>query len=162
MKMLMKTDYLLPHVFKKIGWCVFVPSALFLLFGHGMLSFWDDNLISFPTIILAGGGILGPLNFLKIQNTGMLNEILFCMALIGAYMICFSKRTVEDEFIQYLRTKSLVWALKLNTILLILYTWFFFGVVYYNLILVSTFSIFILFECRFQNELYKMRRKNKE
>ena len=158
----MKTDYLLPHVFKKIGWCVFVPSALFLLFGHGMLPFWDDNLISFPTIILAGGGILGPLNFLKIQNTGMLNEILFCMALIGAYMICFSKRTVGDEFIQYLRTKSLVWALKLNTILLILYTWFFFGVVYYNLILVSTFSIFILFECRFQYELYKTRKKNEE
>ena len=158
----MKTDYLLPHVFKKIGWCVFVPSALFLLFGHGMLPFWDDNLISFPTIILAGGGILGPLNFLKIQDTGMLNEILFCMALIGAYMICFSKRTVEDEFIQYLRTKSLVWALKLNTILLILYTLFFFGVVYYNLILVSTFSIFILFECRFQYELYKTRKKNEE
>ena len=158
----MKTDYLLPHVFKKIGWCVFVPSALFLLFGHGMLPFWDDNLISFPTIILAGGGILGPLNFLKIQNTGMLDEILFCMTLIGAYMICFSRRTVEDEFIRYLRTKSLVWALKLNTILLILYTLFFFGVVYYNLILVSTFSIFILFECRFQYELYKTRKKNEE
>ncbi len=158
----MKTDYLLPHVFKKIGWCVFVPSALFLLFGHGMLPFWDDTLISCPTIILAGGGILGPLNFLKIQNTGMLNEILFCMALIGAYMICFSKRTVGDEFIQYLRTKSLVWALKLNTILLILYTLFFISVVYYNLIFVSTVSIFILFECRFQNEMDRMRRKNKE
>lgn len=158
----MNTDYLLPHVFKKIGWYVFIPSALLLVFGYSLLNFWDDDLISFPTLILAGGGIFGQLDFIKIQNTGMLDEILFCMTLIGAYMICFSRRTVEDEFIQYLRTKSLVWALKLNTILVILYTWFFFGVVYYNLMLISTFSIFLLFECRFQHELYKMRKKNEE
>ena len=77
-------------------------------------------------------------------------------------MIAFSKNIVEDEYVEHLRMRSLVWALKVNTIFFIIFTWFCFGMVYITLLMLSMFSIFLLFHFRFLYELHKRRIGNEE
>ena len=163
----MKTDYLLPHIFRKIGWFVFIPCWVMIIVSWlGINNWFDDDWLSFVTLHIGNLGFFTPEqeghSFLYFAREDMFSEIIYCLAFVSLYMIAFSKEKVEDEYVEHLRMRSLVWALKVNTIFFIIFTWFCFGMVYVTLLLLSMFSIFLLSHFRFLYELHRRRIHNEE
>ncbi len=161
----MKHDYLLPHIFRKIGWLVFVPSlVVILLLITDSVPGLDDDLLAFPTFHLTSSEYLfgSGVSAFYFGTEGMLYELLVCLAFVSAYMICFSCEREEDEYVEHLRMRSLLWALKMNTILFLVFTWFCFGIGYMIMLVLSMFSIFFFFYFRFIYELHRTRRGDNE
>ncbi|GAB6983180.1 hypothetical protein [Prevotella dentasini] len=161
----MKRDYLLPHIFRKIGWTVFVPSlVVVLLLITDSVEWLQDDLLVLPTFHLTSSGHFfgSGVDAFRFGKEEMGYELMTCLALASAYMICFSREKVEDEFVEHLRMHSLLWALKMNTVLFMVFTWFCFGVGYMIMVVLSMFSIFFFFHFRFLYELHKMRRNGHE
>jgi len=161
----MKKDYLFPHYFKWIGWCLFLPFALAFFVGQGM-EVVDDDLISFPTLMIG----VGELDFFheegvsrglvaSINKEGMFDEICVVAMSLGLLFVSFARERDEDEYVEHLRLHSFAWAIKANTVLLILGTWFFFGGLYMWFILFWLISLFLIYIAKFQWELHLMRKE---
>ena len=161
----MKKDYLFPHRFKWIGWCMFLPFALLFFVGQGLFDFICDDLISFPTLIIG----VGELNFFHpenesmgliatIEREGMFDEICVVFMSLGLLFVSFARERDEDEYVEHLRLHSFAWAIKANTVLLILGTWFFFGGLYMWFVLFWLISLFLIYIAKFQWELRQMRK----
>lgn len=157
----MKSNYLFPAVMKKVGWCMFVPSAIVLtLVITDVLS---DELISFPTLLIGDVGFFsGNQSMVTFGTEGMLYEIATLFVALSLLFISFSKEEEEDEYVENIRMRSFVWAIKANTLLVILGTWFIFGILYLGVMIVFMYSMFLFFICKFNYELYKLRRTGNE
>ena len=116
----MKSNYLFPIVFRKIGWCLFVP---FLLWGIGFM-------LSGGTFLEIGGsGALALFDgysdtrFLTIaDNDSWTDEIIIIFLTLSILFIGFSREKDEDECIANIRMNALVWAIIVNSALLIIGT----------------------------------------
>ena len=122
----MKTNYLLPNQFKKIGWIVFIPSfimgILWLIFEFEP-NFFDVNVISF-----FNNELFNSPEFVVIVENNIANEILGVLIIISASFVAFAKEKNEDEFISKLRLESLVWATYLSYGILIFALLFIFSI----------------------------------
>lgn len=161
----MKKDYLFPYRFKWIGWSLFLPFAL-LFFGQMCTNAISDDLISFPTLMIGVGNLNffhpngEPMGFIVgVQREGMFDEICIVAMSLGLLFVAFARERDEDEYVEHLRLHSFVWAIKANTVLLILGTWFFFGGLYLWFLLLWLFSLFLIYIAKFQWELRKMRKE---
>ena len=161
----MKKNYLFPHRFKWIGWCLFIPFAL-LFFVGGSMEIIEDDLISFPTLVINAGQLDFKLNegnptglVASIQREDMFNEICIVAMSLGLLFVAFARENDEDEYVEHLRLYSFAWAIKANTLLLILGTWFFFGGLYLWFILFWLISLFLIYIAKFQWELRQMRKE---
>ena len=155
----MKKDYLFPHRFKWIGWSLFLPFALLFFVGGMFTNAIDDDLISFPTLVIEAGFHHDAELFVGVQREGMFDEICIVAMSLGLLFVAFSREKDEDEYVEHLRLHSFVWAIKANTVLLILGTWFFFGAFYLWFLLLWLFSLFLIYIAKFQWELRKMRKE---
>lgn len=161
----MKKNYLFPNRFKWIGWCLFLPFALLFFVGQAYFDVIDDDLISFPTLMIAirelgindGGSATNGL-VAGFQREGMFHEICIVAMSIGLFFVAFARERDEDEYVEHLRMYSFVWSIKVNTVLLVLGTWFFFGSLYLWFILIWMISLFLIYIAKFQWELYQMRK----
>ena len=150
----MKTKLLLPNYFKKIGWILLIPSALFGLFiiiSDYELKFLDLKVFT----IYSGSGVFqDPVLFGMINSnlTGTLIGILF---LIGAIFVAFSKEKSEDEFITKVRLESLLWATYINYGVLIFCFLFFYEFEFLYVMIFNMFTILIFFIIRFYYILYR-------
>lgn len=157
----MKDNYLLSHRCATIGWCIFIPMFIVGILRLSDVSFIDDNTISFTTFGM-GEAFLGNGFTTSWGKTGMLDEITLCLLLASLFMIAFAKEKQEDEYIEHLRLSSLVWSLRIQTILMIICTWFVFGITFLVLMEVFMISMFIIFILRFKYLLYQSRRSDHE
>ncbi|MCR5130802.1 MAG: hypothetical protein K6C10_04995 [Prevotella sp.] len=125
----------------------------------------DDDFISFPTLMI----MVGDLNFFHETNEprglfagigteGMFHEICLVAMSLGLLFVAFARERDEDEYVEHLRLHSFVWAIKVNTVLFILGTWFFFGGLYLWLVLFWSFLLLLIYTAKFQWELRKMRK----
>lgn len=150
----MKTKLLLPNYFKKIGWILLIPSALFGLFiiiSDFELKFLDMKVFT----IYSGSGVFqDPVLFgmINANLTGTLTGILF---LIGAIFVAFSKEKSEDEFITKVRLESLLWATYINYGVLIFCFLFFYEFEFLYVMIFNMFTILIFFIIRFYYILYR-------
>lgn len=135
----MKPKYLLPHLYKKIGWFITVPFLLYAIYSYILgdkfkLPFDADSLESrFPllgTIVLIG--LLG-----------------------GLLLVSFSKEKTEDEYISRLRLESLQLAVIVNYVLLILAALSVFGLDFLSVMVYNMFTVLLIFIIRFHFLLYR-------
>lgn len=157
----MKSNYLFPTVFKKIGWCLFLVFAVLeILLLADVL---EDEMISFPTLML-GNSIFpfGDSTMIGFKKQGMLSEIITVFLSVSLLFISFAREKDEDECIANIRMKSFVWAVKVNTLLLIIGTWFFFGLFFLHFMILFMFSQLLIFIFKYYYELYRFRRANNE
>ena len=155
----MKKDYLFPYRFKWIGWSLFLPFALLFFVGGMFTNAIDDDLISFPTLVIEAGFHHDAELFVGVQHEGMFEEICIVAMSLGLLFVAFSREKDEDEYVEHLRLHSFVWAIKANTVLLILGTWFLFGGLYLWFVLFWLISLFLIYIAKFQWELRKMRKE---
>lgn len=149
----MKSNYLFPSQFKKIGWFLFIPGVLLgivFLMSQSDISFFDAKVFS-----LVEEAIFNDTVFFSISENNILDEIAGIFIIIGALLIAFSKEKLEDEFIAKIRLESLVWATYINYAILLLTILFIYDLVFFWVLVFNMFTILIFFIIRFNWVLNK-------
>ncbi|MDD4032681.1 MAG: hypothetical protein PHS48_05480 [Bacteroidales bacterium] len=152
----MKTNYLFPHRFKRIGWILLIPSTIL-----GILVICFDvkfDFLSTKMISLYNDSLLNSEGFFKVFKENITDEIAGIVFIIGALFVAFSREKQEDEFIAKTRLESLVWATYLNYAVLLFCFLFFYGGVFFYVMIINMFTILIFFIIRFYYILYKNKR----
>jgi len=149
----MKTKFLFPNHFKKIGWLILIPSTilgLLTLFELTELNFLEINVFAIYSTMFPG-----PDTFFGIVSNNIANELFGILWIIGAILVGFSTEKHEDEFIDKTRTESLVWSVYANYIILIFCMLFFYELGFYYIMIFNMFTILIFFIVRFRYMIYK-------
>ena len=149
----MTKKLLLPHRYKKIGWCLLVPATLLGI----VLALNDFNSEWLHTKVFAlflSESINGSKSFTFI-DADITNTVVGVMFIAGALLVGFSKEQTEDEFIAELRLSSLLWAVWVNYGLLLFAFLFIYGTAFLNVMLYNMFTVLIIFIIRFHYILYK-------
>ncbi len=150
----MKTRFLLPACFKRIGWIIMIPSAtlgLLLLFNILEFGFLDNAKV----FALYSEEIFGKDRFMTVITNNIADEILGILIIIGGIMVAFSREKREDEFIARIRLESLVWATYINYAVLLFCILFFYGSGFLYIMIFNMFTILIIFIARFHFLMYR-------
>jgi small-conductance mechanosensitive channel len=156
----MASRLLLPNRFKLVGWLIAIPAFILMLFVlHGDFAFEFLNFSRGSTDSLQV--LFDSPTLFSIRTNNFTDEIGGILLIIGLLLIAFSKEKDEDERIATLRLESLLWAVLINSILLILaivvlYNGLFLQVMCYNIC-----TTLILFVVRFNWKLFAERRNAK-
>ena len=148
----MKTRFLFPHRFKKIGWFLLVPSVIvgfFVLFLDFEPKFLNGEMFTFYTAGLSNHPVVFGLISVNLTNT-----IVGVLCLVGALLVAFSKEKNEDEFIANTRFESLLWATYVNYAILIFCFLFFYSFEFLSVMILNMFTILFFFIARFHFILY--------
>ena len=141
----MKKNYLFPHYFQWIGWAIAIASFVVLLLGlindttirmpalNEEVFFDDDNERGF---------------FSMVESS--IYSIAMPLLIIGLIFIGFSKERVEDEFVQYIRSQSLIWSTYISAGLFILGTLLIYGFNYMYIPYFVFFVFLLLFVIKFK------------
>ncbi|MUP45988.1 hypothetical protein E0K83_09560 [Gramella sp. BOM4] len=154
----MKTNYLFPNRFKKVGWMLLIPSAIlgiFVLFFDFEFTFLDGKIYTLYT-----GDFLGEEGgFFKSFNGNYTKTIVGLIFLSGAVLVAFSKEKYEDEFVSKIRLESLVWAIYINYLVLAICFLLFYDLDFLMVMILNMFTILIFFIVRFYYSLYQTKKQ---
>ncbi len=152
----MKTKYLLPNKFKRIGWYIFIPALVL-----GIITWaynWEPAFLELPVWGITGFEDLKDASgFLHVRENNILNEILGVLIILGGLFLAFSKEKDEDELIATIRLESLVWATYLNYAILLFAFILVFDIAFFQVMVFNMFTILVLFIVKFNWSLYKLR-----
>lgn len=141
----MKKNYLFPHQFRMIGWVLAIIAVVGYLclpeFHFKMPSLYFDTFFDDEN----------ESGFFRMARTNTLSLAMPVLT-IGLLFIGFSKEKVEDEFVQYLRTQSLIWATYVTAALFIIATLLIYGISYLYVPFLVFFVFLILFIVKFRIE----------
>jgi hypothetical protein len=149
----MTHQLLLPHQFKKVGWLLLVPASIL-----GVILILTD-LDSMPMYIrvftFVNDEVLGHVQYFSFSRVNITTTLIAILFIGGALLVGFSKEKREDEFISSLRQSSLLWAVLVNSILLLAAFLFIYGTVFLNVMLYNMFTVLIIYIARFNYILYR-------
>ncbi len=155
----MKTRFLLPHKYKKIGWLFLIPSTIFGLFI--IFTSFEPEWLKFPmfTFFAESTPFSGdePVYFSMIK-TNIANELAGVSFLISAMLVAFSKAKNEDEFITKIRLESLVWATYIHFGMLLIGMLFLFSIEFFTFMIFNMFTLLILYIIKFNFALYRTKK----
>ncbi|PCJ25284.1 MAG: hypothetical protein COA97_08150 [Flavobacteriales bacterium] len=156
----MKTKFLLPNKFKKVGWVLMIPAAIIGTYFLFVNPDFEPDFLKLPVLVLYMQGT--PFNegtsFFSIISTNISNELAGIFFLVSAMMVAFSKAKNEDEYITKIRLESLVWATYVNYAILLFGMLFVFGLEFLTFMIFNMFTLLILFIFKFNFALYKSKR----
>jgi hypothetical protein len=141
----MKKNYLFPHYFQWIGWAITIASFVALLLG-----LINDTTIRMPALneeVFFDDGNESSL-FSMVESS--MYSIAMPLLIIGLIFIGFSKERVEDEFVQYIRSQSLIWSTYISAGLFILGTLLIYGFDYMYIPYFVFFVFLLLFVIKFK------------
>ncbi|HEX2967759.1 MAG TPA: hypothetical protein VHO46_01555 [Bacteroidales bacterium] len=150
----MKSNFLLPHQFKKTGLFLFVSGIIlgvFLLIKQSGFDFLNVTVFA----IAEQSPFDGSTNYLSLLENNILDEIIGILIITGGLLIAFSKEKTEDEFISKIRLESLVWATYLNYFILILSIIFVYNIAFFWILVFNMFTVLGFFIIRFSWVIYK-------
>jgi hypothetical protein len=145
----MKTNYLLPHKFKTLGWILFILGII-----SGVIvvtNQYDSNALTIIVLSIYNEGSIFNKNegFFKIVENSVLDEIIAIAIIVGGLIVGFTKEKVEDEFIYKLRKDSLVWAIIFNYVILLFAILFIYDFTFFDILVFNMFTPLIFFVVRF-------------
>ncbi len=152
----MKTKYLLPNKFKRIGWYIFIPAMLIGIIAW--VSNWEPAFLELPVWGISGfEDLKDARGFLHVGENNILNEILGVLIILGGLFLAFSKEKDEDELIATIRLESLVWATYLNYAILLFAFILVYDIAFFQVMVFNMFTILVLFIVKFNWTLYTLR-----
>ena len=152
----MKTRFLFPNQFKRIGWILVVPTfivGILIIFFDFQFKFMDS-----PVFTIYSSGFSGHSTVFGLFDGNYANTIVGLLFIVGALFVAFSKEKQEDEFIMRIRLDSLVWATYVNYAILAFCFLFFFNTEFLTIMIINMFTLLIFFIIRFHYILYKTRK----
>jgi hypothetical protein len=153
----MKTQFLLPHSYKRIGWLMLatalIGTLLVELFGAIPL------FTSFTLPALIDSTTIESFRILHLIEDDIHFELFCVLVIIGCLFVAFARLKTEDEYTSKIRLESLVWATYVHFGFVLLSSLFVYGLLYLNVLLINTFTILFLFIIRFEYCLHKSKRQ---
>ena len=152
----MKTNYLFPNKFKRIGWLILIPSAivgLVTLIYEYEPSFLGVNV---PAIFI--DDFFTDKKLFGMVNNNILNEIFGILIIISSLFVAFSKEESEDEYISKIRLESLVWAVYFNYGILLFSILFVFDFSFLWVMIFNMFTVLLFFIIRFNWQISKLKK----
>ena len=156
----MKKNYLLPHAFKKIGLAMFVPflaACVWLLLGPGECEWLSVKVPALLTLDL-----MATSQWFGMTVTDPVNEICMLGLLISLVFLALSKEKDEDEMTAAVRMQSFVWSFWCTAIVMLIVILFVYDFAFMYFAFASMFVCFILYICKFNYEMIKIRRLQNE
>ncbi len=159
----MKATSLFPNRLKPFAWVIFILSLIFgILYITeciGEPKFLDVKVLALfnDAVFSLGEGD----NFQWIITNNIADELIGIGLIVSGMILGFAKTKIEDEYIAYLRVKSLTWSFFLNYGILFFALIFVFGLSFFNVMLVSMFLSLVLFVLLFHYKLYQLNKRNK-
>lgn len=151
----MKTNYLLPNKFKKIGWIIFIPSAII---GLATLIFeYEPAFLNFNVPAIFIDELFGKIQLFGMVENNILNEILGILVIISSLLVAFSKEKIEDEYISKIRLESLVWAVYINYGILLVAFLFIFDFSFFWVMVANMFTVLLFFIIKFNWQISKLK-----
>lgn len=154
----MKTKFLFPHKFKKIGWILLAIAITFELATNiwGLIGFLT-NVTVFSIydsgIPLQDPSIGSPV--LDFKKDDIHFELFLLLLVVGCIFIGFSRLKNEDEFTFNLRLESLIWSFYVMFILLLISIVFIYGIIFLSIQFYGLFAFLVLYILRFHFVLFK-------
>lgn len=149
----MKTNFLFPHYFKKIGWMLLLPATLasvVFLFLEA-----EYELFNFRVFAVYTDAVINKPEFFSVITNNLQDEILAILLILGGSFVAFSREKNEDEFISKIRLESLVWATYVNYGILLLCFLLIYGMPFLSVMMYNMFTLLAFFIIRFHWMLYK-------
>ena len=156
----MKKNYLLPHAFKKIGLAMFVPflaACVWLLLGPGECEWLSVKVPALLTLDL-----MATSQWFGMTVTDPVNEICMLGLLTSLVFLALSKERDEDEMTAAVRMQSFVWSFWCTAIVMLIVILFVYDFAFMYFAFASVFVCFILYICKFNYEMIKIRRLQNE
>lgn len=149
----MKTRFLFPYSFKRMGWMMLIPSSIL-----GLIVYFMDY--QFPFLDVKVFAIADSFPFssranFSLSDNNITDELLGILIIVGALFVACSKEKAEDEFIAQTRLESLLWATYINYSLLLLAMIFVYGAEFFSVLVFNMFTHLLIFLVRFNYVLYK-------
>lgn len=138
---------LLPHSFKKIGWCIFVPTALL-----GILMAFD-GFNGFPGMLLPDSTQVSATIDLWSNNAAIIG------VLLGAVFITCSRERIEDELIGRIRLNALLVSLYCTVGTTVAATLLLYDFTYMNFMIFNLCLLPVLFLIIEQIMLWRFRKE---
>ena len=143
----MKSNYLFPNRYRKLGMFVLIPTAIL-----GLLATISDFTpaileVNMPTLFTKE--FFGETKFFGMVTTNLMNEIIAVLLILSSIIVAFSKEKIEDEFVQKIRLESLVWAVYVNYGILFISILFVYDLSFYWIMLFNMFTVLLFFIIRF-------------
>jgi membrane protease YdiL (CAAX protease family) len=152
----MKTDFLLPHKWKKAGWIIFIPAFVFGLIIT--ITDYEPAMLDVPVLAFITDGVLGDWNFFNIYQNNIVDEILAILLILSAMVVVFSREKEEDELISRIRLESLAWAMYVNFGILLLAFVFVYDMAFFWVMTFNMFTPLIITMVRFNWLVAKLRK----
>ena len=148
-KLSIMKSFLLPHIFKRIGWFIMIPSMIL-----GILHLIIPDLISSIQITTYGyfgnnflqGEIKPPVRFGRIS---LIPNLVGLLLLLGGIMLMFSKEKKEDEYINQIRLRSFHSSVFINYGILFFCILFFHNLSFFYVMILNLYTIIIIYVFRF-------------
>ena len=156
----MKKNYLLPHNFKLIGLIMLVPflaASVWLLLGPCEGDWFTVKVPALFTLDLASTS-----EWFGMTVTDPVNEICMLGLLVSLVFIALSKEKDEDEMTAVVRMQSFVWSFWCTAVMMLVAILFVYDFAFLLFAFASMFVCFILYICKFNYEMIKISRTEKE
>lgn len=143
----MKNLKLLPNRFKNIGWVIFIPS---LIWGLIMIIFeinFEDFKIHLP--VFFNSGLLSESGFFQITKVDWVTNLTGLLIIIGGLLVGFSNEKNEDEYINFLRLKSVFWSLMISYLIVLILFLTIYGMAFFNVMILAMYLPLILYIFKF-------------
>jgi hypothetical protein len=153
-----KTKFLFPNKFIKIGWILIGLSVVIVLLNT--LYPKNELLTHLPVFCIYDSGVplLNPSHhnpIMEIKFDDINFEVISILFILGCLFIGFSSLKLEDEFTMKLRLESLLWSMYLNFLIFMLSIIFIYGIVFIWIPFFSLLAFLIIYIIRFYYVLYK-------
>ncbi|MBR5199972.1 MAG: hypothetical protein IKW20_09160 [Bacteroidales bacterium] len=151
----MKQNYLLPHGFKRVGLIMLVPflaACIWLLCGP-CEGYWFT--VDVPALASTS-------EWFGMTATDPVNEICMLGLLVSLVFIALSREKDEDEMTAVVRMQSFVWSFWCTAVLMLVAILFVYDLAFMYFAFASVFVCFIMYICKFNYEMIKIRRTDKE
>lgn len=155
----MLTKFLLPTKLKYVGWLIAIPAFVLMIMHlhfRFTFSFLEFGVKDIKKILFDNGFLF------NIQYNNFTDEIGGVLLITGLLLIAFSKEKDEDEMISKLRLESLLWAVFVNSVLIILSIILFYSQLFLKVMAYNICTTLILFIIRFNLVLYFGKKKIKK
>ena len=156
----MKQNYLLPHGFKRVGLIMLMPflvACIWLLCGPCEGDWFIVDVPALFTLDIASTS-----EWFGMTVTDPVNEICMLGLLVSLVFIALSKEKDEDEMTAVVRMQSFVWGFWCTAILMLVAILFVYDLAFMYFAFASVFVCFIMYICKFNYEMIKIRRTENE
>lgn len=156
----MKSTYLLPYKFKRIGMWMFIPFCVLCLWCiiSGELEF---DYLQIPALAVCIEELFGESSLFEVVKNDPINEIAMLGLLVSLCFIALSKEQDEDEMTEQIRMGSFVWSLWITAAVLAFGILFIYQISFLVFCFSAIYFVFLLYILKFNITMCKLRRAEK-